>query len=135
MEEMGLASGLLPDWALSASSVHMTVSTEPLYEARPAKYRLASGGSMALPTRRSTGSTSTVAGDLPYQPAHEKAGAGDFATSPAQVDRDGSVQSSYGPSMARLYSTSGWRPAQDTMHEFLQVKIKVFGNLITNSVY
>jgi hypothetical protein len=54
MDEMGLGNGLLPDSALTASSV-----------------RMPSG--------------------------------------------------QYGPAMARLHSTSGWRPAHDTMQEYLTV--------------
>ncbi len=62
MDEMGLGNGLLPDWALTASSVRMP---------------------------------STLA----YFPDNLM----------------------YGPGMARLHSASGWRPAHDSMHEYLTV--------------
>jgi hypothetical protein len=62
LDEMGLGNGLLPDQALTASSVRMP---------------------------------STLA----YRP--------------------GSL--AYGPGMARLHSASGWRPAHDSMHEYLTV--------------
>jgi hypothetical protein len=69
MDEMGLGNGLLPDRALTASSVRM-------------------------PSTLAYGPDNLV-----YRPDN-----------PA-----------YGPGMARLHSASGWRPAHDSMHEYLKV--------------
>jgi hypothetical protein len=69
MDEMGLGNGLLPDQALTASSVRM--------------------------------------------PSNLMYGPGNLAYGPGNL--------TYGPGMARLHSASGWRPAHDSMHEYLTV--------------
>ena len=98
MEEMGLSNGLLPDWALTASSGRTRAD-------EAAQYRLGSGG---------VGGAS-----LPYRPD----GIDDPAR-PYQAANGGDPSAGsrrYAPAMARLHSESGWRPDHDTMHEYLTV--------------
>ena len=103
MEEMGLSNGLLPDWALTASSGRTRAD-------EAAQYRLGSGG---------VGGAS-----LPYRPdgiddparPYQAANGGGAAGLPSAGSRR------YAPAMARLHSESGWRPDHDTMHEYLTVE-------------
>jgi hypothetical protein len=63
-------------------------------------------GNGLLPDRVITASSVRMPGSLSYGP-------GTLSYRPGNL--------AYGPAMARLHLASGWRPAHDSMHEYLMV--------------